>query len=138
MQFAMATLCDAANVREGLVSVLSAGVTNLHRAGYPARLGLAAVCMIELFPSEVAVARKITVEVRSADHRDLTPLARLEGGWDSIEQADNERLATHVNLVFDFDGVILPNPGYYEVLIEVDGAEPRLLLLRANLASPID
>jgi hypothetical protein len=132
MHFVVATLCDAVNVREGLPNILSAGLSKLTRASYPSPLGISAVCMVQVPPAELAVSRKITVEVRSLDRSDLRPHARFEGGWESIDRQD-DRLPAGVNLIFNLEQVPIPEPGYYEVWIEIDGLEPRALPFRADL-----
>lgn len=59
----MATLADSANVREGLLSVLSAGVTHLYRPEFPAPLGVAVAIIVEVSPDDGAGKYAMSVSV---------------------------------------------------------------------------
>ena len=48
MRLAMAILADAANVREGMLNVLSAGVSEMWRKDFPAPFGAVLPLLIEL------------------------------------------------------------------------------------------
>src|SRR5690625_2998602 len=51
MKLATAFLADAANVREGMLSVLSGFVNQIQRPEYPAALGVTLVIVVELEPA---------------------------------------------------------------------------------------
>ena len=53
MRLAMAILADAANIREGMLNVLSAGVSEMWRKDFPAPFGAVLPLLIELDEKEL-------------------------------------------------------------------------------------
>ena len=50
MEIRVATICDFAQVRDGLLSVISAGITRVWRSQYPAPLGVMLALVFEVGP----------------------------------------------------------------------------------------
>ena len=67
MEIRVATICDFAQVREGLLSVISAGVTRLWRSQYPAPLGVMVALIFELVPGSASIPREVRFRVENAD-----------------------------------------------------------------------
>jgi hypothetical protein len=88
--------------------------------------------MLEIPPNEVREPHKITIELRFSDDPEREALARIEGAWDSTDSAVDERLPTYLPVIIDLQQVAIPEPGYYEFRIDLEGVEPRTILLRAN------
>jgi hypothetical protein len=133
VKIAAAVLCDAATVREGLANVLGAGVTNIYRDSFPAPLRATLFYLVEIPPEEFAQPRKISIEISSSDVVDGQPLARIEGGWESTGALDEDRLPVYFPVIVGFDQTAIPGPGYYEVRIEMDSGETRILPFKVNL-----
>lgn len=70
MKVTTALLCDFASVREGLLNVMSGGISRLWRAELPAPLNVSLALMLELHPTELGVPHRLQVIVQDADgHR---------------------------------------------------------------------
>ena len=131
MDIRVATLCDFAQVREGLLFVSSAGITRVYRESFPAPIGVMLALVLEMSPVEAANANKIKVRVEDADGQKLAEMVgevqvKLGSGHDPGE-------LVNVPFVADFRAMKLPTPGRYQVAIhpEVDGANPVALGFRA-------
>jgi hypothetical protein len=130
-----ALLCDAANVREGLVNVLSAGITNIKRVSYPGPLGVTLFCMVEIPADEVGRSGKVSVEVRMTDQPDREAVASIAGSWETARGSSepDEKVPGNFPVVVNLSQVMIPEPGYYYVKFELDDGEARVLSFRANL-----
>lgn len=131
MDIRVATLCDFAQVREGLLFVSSAGITRVYRESFPAPIGVMLALVLELSPVEAMDAHKITVRVEDADGRQLAEMVgevkvTLGTGHDPGE-------LVNVPFVADFRTMKLPSEGRYQVAIQpdVDGVNPVALGFRA-------
>ena len=135
MDIRVATLCDFAQVREGLLFVSSAGITRVYRESFPAPIGVMLALVLELSPVEAMDAHKITVRVEDADGRQLAEMVgevkvTLGTGHDPGE-------LVNVPFVADFRTMQLPSEGRYQVAIQpdADGVNPVALGFRAAVRS---
>ncbi|WP_111467054.1 DUF6941 family protein [Microbacterium suaedae] len=116
MRIAMAVAADAANVREGMMNVLSAGVTQFVREEYPARLGIDVALMIEITPEELAsngaIEARFTLVAPSGE-----TVAAIDGefAWAGSEAESSSYLAAPVS----FRDAVVPEPGTYVIRIAV-------------------
>ncbi|MXW42226.1 MAG: hypothetical protein F4138_02210 [Acidimicrobiia bacterium] len=131
MDIRVATLCDFAQIREGLLFVHSAGITRVYRESFPAPIGVMLALVLEMSPVEANVANKIRVRVEDADGFKLAEMVgemqvKLGSGHDPGEMVN-------VPFVADFRNIKLPKPGRYQVAVypEVEGASPVALGFRA-------
>ena len=131
MDIRVATLCDFAQVREGLLFVSSAGITRVYRESFPAPIGVMLALVLEMSPVEAAQSNKITVRIEDADGQKLAEMVgevqvKLGSGHDPGE-------LVNVPFVADFRAMKLPSPGRYQVAIQpaMDGANPVALGFRA-------
>ena len=131
MDIRVATLCDFAQVREGLLFVSSAGITRVYRESFPAPIGVMLALVLEMSPVEAAEPNKIRVRVEDADGRKLAEMVgelqvKLGSGHDPGE-------LVNVPFVADFRAMKLPSPGRYQVAINPDpeGTNPVALAFRA-------
>ncbi|MCY4163165.1 MAG: hypothetical protein OXE93_02960 [bacterium] len=136
MDIRVATLCDFAQVREGLLFVSSAGITRVYRESFPAPIGVMLALVLEMSPVEAGISNKIKVRVEDADGLKLVEIlgemqVKLGSGHDPGEMV-------HVPFVADFRNMKLPNPGRYQVAIcpEVEEANPVALGFRAAVRNP--
>ncbi|WP_420639296.1 DUF6941 family protein [Candidatus Poriferisocius sp.] len=131
MDIRVATLCDFAQVREGLLFVSSAGITRVYRESFPAPTGVMLALVLEMSPIEAMDPHKITVRIEDADGRKLAEMVgelqvKLGSGHDPGE-------LVNVPFVADFRTMKLPTPGRYQVAIQPDaeGSNPVALSFRA-------
>lgn len=132
MRIAMALLADAANVRDGLISVLSAGITQLNREAYPAPFGVRLALVLEVHPADGTdeqrvIALKVTV-VPVGENKDS--IAELEG---ELGYRLEKPQVTYLPFPLDFTPVAIPEPGEYLLHVNVDGLEPVTIPFRAEL-----
>lgn len=132
MRIAMAVLADAVNVREGMISLLSAGVTSLNRDSFPAPFGVELALMLELEKSDLERDATADISVTIADEHG-TELALIEGevGWTA-----SETWPAYAPTPVDLTGLSLPAPGRYEVRIRVGDLEEIVLHASAIHMSP--
>lgn len=134
MRIAMAVLADAANVREGMLNVLSAGVTQVGRVSYPAPLGSTLALMIEVRPDDIADDLLVSVEIdRQSGDGDDAPVAKIEAQL-VVEPA---RTATFYAAVpIPLAAVEIPSVGDYVLTISVGSMAPFAIEFSAFEAHP--
>ncbi len=131
MDIRVVTLCDFAQVRDGLLFVCSGGITRVYRESFPAPVGVMLAMVIELSPVEALDAQTVRVRIEDADGQKLAEMVgelkvTVGSGHDPGE-------LINVPFVADFRPVSLPVPGRYQVAInpEGEGATPVALAFRA-------
>ncbi|WP_419918706.1 DUF6941 family protein [Candidatus Poriferisocius sp.] len=131
MDIRVATLCDFAQVREGLLFVSSAGITRVYRESFPAPVGMMLALVLEMSPVEATDSHKVRVRVEDADGQKLAEIVgevqvKLGSGHDPGE-------LVNVPFVADFRTMNLPAPGRYQVAIqpETPRVNPVALSFRA-------
>ena len=67
MKFAVALLCDAATVREGLLHLLGGAVTRIWRTGLPAALNVDLALVIALEESQLDLPHQVELTIANAD-----------------------------------------------------------------------
>lgn len=116
MLIRVATLCDFAQIREGLLSVASGGITRVWRPQYPARLGIMLALMIEITAVEAAEPREIRVRI---ENEDGGRLAEASGGFQLQSPPDHDPgEMLNLPIVLDFRDVELPAAGRYQVVVD--------------------
>ena len=132
MEIRVATICDFAQVREGLLSVISAGVTRIWRSQYPAPLGVMLALIFEVGPSDARIPREVRFRVENADGARLAEAAGAIQADPSPGHDPGEMLT--LPLVVDFRDLQLPAAGRYQIVIEPmsEGGLPTILAFRAG------
>lgn len=137
MEVRVATICDYAQVREGLLSVISAGITRIWRSQYPSQLGVMLALIIEIGSGEAIDPREIRVRIEDADGKRL---AEASGGFQIAPTPGHDpgELLT-VPLVVDFREVSIPSPGRYQVVVDpmTEGVRSAPLAFRAGFPSDV-
>lgn len=110
------TLCEAANVRDGLLSILSGGVTQITRPSYPAPLGLDVG--ITISHGEKDTALKFTLKFTEVGKKEL--LADAVG--ETTMQMGNHAKAGSISLALDVRSVAIPHAGEYLMTLAIEGA----------------
>ena len=118
MKIRIATLCDFAQVREGLLFISSAGITRMNRAQFPSPLGIMLVVVFEVSPDAVrSFPHEMRFRLENEDGKRL-----MEGGGafqlDSVPGDLDSGEPVLLNFVADIRNIPLPEPGRYQVVID--------------------
>ncbi len=128
MRIQTALLCDAANVREGLLNILSGLVTRVYRDKLPAPLSVSLALVFELEQGEVELPHEVTVQVN--DPR-TTAIARIVAGFQAkranlgYEPGEKAMLPFVVSL----NQVGTRHYGLHRIRVRVDESDPTILSL---------
>ncbi len=129
-RIASALLCDAATVREGLLHVLGAGITRLHRAEYPAPMQVTLAAQIVLTPVEVEFPHHMTATIQTEDGEVvIQATGHLEAGPPNPMLEPGESVI--LPIVMNFSNVMLNRPGGYSIELEVDTVHQSSVTFRA-------
>ncbi len=133
MELAVATLCDYASVREGLIFVHAGGVTRLWRDEYPAKMGVHLALVFQLHRMELGRPHEVDVRIMGQD----AEVAHVKIGFQADMPADlNIAETVQLPAPVDLSGVEIPQQGPYSVEIAVDGTHLRSLTFRASPRTP--
>lgn len=117
MRLAMAVLADAANVREDLMNVLSAGITTVGTAELPGKASLALCLMLEVTGEELANdgAREVHIAIVDRDADEV--FVEIEGrvSW-SASSAGSQ----YIPMPLDLSGVTFEKAGAHFVAVHID------------------
>ncbi len=138
MEITSAILCDFAQVREGLLFVVSGGITRVFHpqdAPWPQPLGLHLAITIEVGPDELAKVHELRARVTRQSTGDL--LGQAVGALQSssitgLEPGEAATVSAAIPLVL----VPLPALGAYDVHVSADGMVPRILTVYVKKAPP--
>lgn len=122
MRVAIATLADAANVREGLLSILSGLITQLNRDSYPSPMLAQVVLALEFSEDEARTGDDFAILVKIEDlSNDGASIAEIEGRV-GVNPGSESRGNAYLPLVLDTSNVQVPAPGPYQVRVRADKA----------------
>lgn len=133
MKIAAAFLADAANVREGTLSVLSGFINTINRESYPSKLGATLVVVVEYDETEA----------RRGDH-ERTFRGRCEPGAGGAEVFSFEGSFSlgggsdsfgYIPMLFELADAQVPMPGSYRIVFEGIGLERVDVRFYANSTS---
>lgn len=132
MKVDTALLCDAAQIRDGMLFVLGGGVAWLHRPEYPAPLGATLALRIGIHQTEVSGDHTLEVLLQDADGGKL---AQVTGTFTSQELPEGLDAADElfVPVVLPLGMVVIPRPGRYSFEILVDKIHQRTLPFAAKV-----
>jgi hypothetical protein len=120
-----ALLCDHAQVRDGLLFVLSGGISRVMRESFPAAMGTCLALVVELDRIEAERAHQLEIVVVGEDGEEV---ARVEAEV-SVQNTDAAKPteSLHLPLAVDLRAAGLARPGAYELRVYVDGQHRRTL-----------
>ncbi|MER5859803.1 hypothetical protein ABT131_30015 [Streptomyces sp900105245] len=122
MKLIMAALCDRATIREGLLHILGAGVTQCTVAiPGAADLDLAILIRAENW-EELAGRHTLQTTLR---HQDGTQVGAVEMGWEAptTNPAEQDQPLPQLPVVAPLRNILLTHEGEYHASIAVDGTE---------------
>lgn len=121
MRVAAAFLADAANTREGTLSVLSGFINTITRDEYPAKLGATLVVVVEYDEDEArrgdperTFRARCEPTVGGSEVFSLEGNVSLGGGNDSFG---------YIPMIFQLADAQVPMPGTYRIIFEGAGLE---------------
>ena len=121
IRISAALLCDAANVREGLINVISGGITRLWREELPAPMGVALALVLDIAPEECGLPHELGAVIVGPDGERL---GDLRGGFQT-ERSDameaGERVL--VPIVLQLQNVGVTGFGHHRVQLLIDSDE---------------
>lgn len=122
MRFAVATFCDAATTRVGLLNMLGAGINLISRDQWPAPLGATLAFMLEVLPEEAKPDDVLgfSVELRAVGFGS-EPIATVEGGFTGAFSFTPDA-PLQLAAVLPTEDILLPAAGRYRCSVQiVDG-----------------
>jgi hypothetical protein len=130
-----ALLCDYVQVREGLLFVLSGGITRIRRPSYPAPFGAGFAVVLELDAIEAETPHGFELVVVGEDGEEVGRInADIQvGAHDGAYAGEN----IQVPMGIEMHGAVLPRPGAYELRVYVDAQHRRTIQFWAE-ETPVD
>lgn len=122
-------LCDFAQVREGLLTVVSGGVTRVGLSKFPSPTPLYLAIMLYLPPDAVDSPHSVRVLMKYPDTAEKFAEANVNVSPHPSDEQRAEGISFPVPL--DLRGITLPRPGMIDIQVEVDGELQGELTLRA-------
>ncbi|MBT9585777.1 hypothetical protein IV102_20720 [bacterium] len=126
-----AMLCDAATVREGLLNVLGAGITRLHREQFPAAMGTQLALLLHSTAKEMGKSHKLVITVTHENKEKIAEFAVDFSVAANPGHQANEVIT--VPLVATFQQQVLPLAGAYDIELKIDGKVARTVQFHAGL-----
>ena len=133
MRVQLVALCDYACIREGMLTIVSAGVTRLSPPVYPCPLSLSLAIMLEAPPGEAIVPHEIEIRVADADGNEL---ARIDGAiqLNQVPPDMDPGELVQIPVVIGLNPIGLDKPGRYQIVVDLrlDGRDEIVLAFRAT------
>lgn len=126
-------LADAVRVREGLMSVISGGVTGIGAASYPMNpqldLGLIVEVEADEWPGELPINVKLE---RLLDDGSSAVVSGYDGSY--VGTLSKQGAPSAVPVALPLEPLEFPEPGAYHVVVEVGSLPPARLRVTARIA----
>lgn len=113
-------LCDFAQVRDGLLFVQSGGLTRLVAPMFPAQFACHVATLVWLPPHEAGAAHEMVMKVKSASTAKLTATVKVALHETSPPSGLRPGEGRQVPIVVPLGAVSFPEPGEYDLQVEVD------------------
>lgn len=122
-------LCDFAQVREGLLTVVSGGVTRVGISRFPSPTPLFLAIMIYLPPNHLEDNHEVRVRFKYPETAEK--FAEANVNVNPRAPADQRADGIFFPVPLDLRGVTLPRPGRIDIQVELDGEHQGDLTLQA-------
>lgn len=132
MRADLGVLCDYATVREGLLTVVGAGISILNRPAYPSPFGGMLALLLNLDPESRGTEHSVTVKLR----RDREVIADVTGTFTVGPPSGETGHPPRAPLVADLRQLIIPEAGEYEITVAVDRRALRRFPVTARIHTP--
>ena len=130
MKVPLAVVCDYAEVRENLLTLVSAGITRLRRDSLPAPLAVFVALQLEVTAAERPFPHEVSARVFGPSG---TELGTIGGGFQVGSATDFESDESGVvSLPFDLRMVNATEYGWHSIEITIDGANRQSLRLKVT------
>ena len=130
MRFSVATLCNYAQEQNGMLTVVSAGITRLLRSEYPGPLGAMVAMLIEAPQDVVKTPQELRARI---EHEDGVRLGELMSAFQLVDvQGVDPGELLILPSVIDLRNFPLPSAGRYQIALKIMGHdEEEVLSFRA-------
>jgi hypothetical protein len=130
MRVSLAVVCDYAEVRENLLTVVSGGITRLRREALPAPLAVFVAVQLEVPATERPLPHEVTARVIGPAGTDLATIA---GGFQVASTSDFEVDESGVvSLPFDLRMINATEYGWHTIEITIDGSNRQVLKIKVT------
>jgi hypothetical protein len=130
LNVSLAVVCDYAEVRENLLTLVSAGITRLRRDTLPAPLAVFVALQLEVLAAERPFPHEVSARVIGPSG---TELATIGGGFQVGPTSDFEADESGVvSLPFDLRMISATEYGWHSVEITIDGANRQVLRIKVT------
>lgn len=125
LELTVLSLCDYASVREGLLNIVSGGITRVTvHNGFPSSVDAFLAMSVYVQPHVVGVAHNGRVTLRYPDT--AAEIARIDFEFNAdAERNPGEGL--HLPFALPVRGVVFPEKGQVDVSVSLDGSPAGLL-----------
>ena len=127
-----AILCDAAAVRDGLLSVLGGGICRTYRPVFPSEFGFDLAVLATMTDQEIGHPHRFTIEFRS-EAPESPPFAGLAGEFGTTA-TDGLGPGVSVPMVFATKAISIPAAGRYRVELSFGDARRTLWFVAVERA----
>ena len=121
MRISSLLICDFAQVREGLLTICSGGISRVSVAQFPAQLSLMMASLLELGPEDIGPIHEITWRVSHVDVAE-TVAAGVAGVQVTEVPGAQPGELIQVPIVIDLRGLSVTASGQHDIKLSVDGA----------------
>lgn len=132
MRYTVLTLADAVTVREGLMSILSGGVTSIRPEQFPAPLDVWLALAVEFTPGDLRKPRVVSLRVSIASADGGDPFFEVSG---TLVDTSGLRYGgvqpAQLNAPIHLRGALIPAPGLHTIRVAIDGLAEQQLLFEA-------
>jgi hypothetical protein len=130
MKISLAVVCDYAEVRENLLTLVSAGITRLRRDTLPAPLAVFVALQLEVSAAERPFPHEVTARVTGPSGNEL---ASIGGGFQVASTSDFEADESGVvSLPFDLRMIPATEYGWHSIELTIDGANRQVLRIKVT------
>lgn len=125
MRLVAALICDYAEIREGLLTIVSAGITRLWRDSLPAPMEVFLALQLEVSPQERPFPHEVRVEVTGPSRRRVAEIrAALQVAKEGNLDPDEPAL---MSIPLDLRSAAVSEYGWHTITISVDSEEAHAL-----------
>ena len=137
MKISSAVLCDFAEARQGLLTIVAGGITRRWPTDLPGRLGLFVALQVELAPAEQPFPHELRIDVTAPSGKRVADVrGGFQVGADNTADQDENVL---VPMPIDLRDMPINERGFYEFRVTVDESDPVVLRVKvgARPAPPV-